>query len=413
MFPLPIISKTNKIVQSNIQKMTANQDVIYLLFKSGNLYVMGSNQYGTYGNGRALTGAGNANAISTWSLSATGVKDIWTGSGCSVLLLNNGTYQYCGLNRILGTVSDVSTITTTWSNFTALNSFITSHSNLTVKKIHMGGQALGILMSDDNLYFIGYNSQGQLGTGSTSNQSSVVLSRNNVSDFILGTILTLCIDKSTGIMYKAGWNQSGQLGTGDGSSRTTWTSQGTAVTALWATASATMFVDSTGNLWGSGEYTAGQLNNNINLVTNSTSNLRTTYLNITAGLPTSTSLLGNTTSDSTTQAFQWYKVNTDVYVIGQNLSGQMSTGSTGNISTFTKMILPSGYNAYAVQNYVQVGLVAGTANTGAGGDGSAAGFMLTNDGKMWCCGDYRYFSAVTGLNTNQTQWVQLPLPAGG
>ncbi len=408
MFPLPIISNRNVIPTSNIKKIVGNQDVIYVLYNSGALYVMGSNQFGVYGTGKALTGAGNANATSTWTLSKSSVKDIWSASGCSVLLLNNGTYQFCGLNRIIGTVSDVSTISTSWTDFTALNNFVQANSTLTVKRIHMGGQALGILMSDDSLYFIGYNSQGQLGTGSLSNQSSVVLSRTNVSNFVIGSVLSLCIDKSTGIMYKAGWNQSGQLGTGDTSSRSTWTSQGTAVTAMWATNSATMYVDSSGLLYGSGEYTAGQIDNGINTISNSTSNIRTTYLNITAGLPTSTALLNNKTMDSTVQAFQWYKIGTDIYVIGQNASGQLATGSTGNTATFQKMNLPSGYNANSVLNYIQVGLVAGTSNTGAGGDGSAAGFMLTNDGKLWCCGDYRYFRDLTGSTGNLTSWTELP-----
>jgi alpha-tubulin suppressor-like RCC1 family protein len=408
MLPFPIISNTHVIPTSDIKKISCTQDVLYVLYNNGNLYTMGSNQYGTYGTGKSLTSnGGGAFATSTWTLSKTGVQDVWGGSGCAVLLLNTGVYQYCGLARLLGTTNDTSTIALTWTNFTAVNTFITNNSSLTVKKVHVGGQAIGMLMSNDSLYMMGYNSQGGFGSN-TQQLTAMSLCRTNVKDFICGSILTMLIDKTNNEIYRAGWNISGQLGTGGTASITAWTSTSAFGTALWATQNATYYIDTGGTLYGSGEYTAGQLDNGINTIA-STGNFRTTYVSVMAGVA-SNAFVGNSTADSTLQSYAAFKVSTDLYIIGQNLSGQQGNGTTGNSATFTKTVLPSGYNSGSVLGYLQIGLTPGNNNTSAGGDGSAVGYMLTNDGKLWCCGDYRYYTSLTGLTSNQSSWTLLPKP---
>lgn len=87
-----------------------------------------------------------------------------------------------------------------------------------------------ILCENGNLYTWGYNSNGQLGLGNTSNVATPTLSTTNVSKVFTSPTngaygidqSKLIIQKTDGYLYGVGYNASGQLGDGTTNTKTTW-----------------------------------------------------------------------------------------------------------------------------------------------------------------------------------------------
>ena len=136
-----------------------------------------------------------------------------------------------------------------------------------------------VLWSNGDLYVWGDNSSGQLGLGTTTNQASPVLSTTGVtnlyyakngydSDWNAGAQqLAMFIKKSTGLFYAAGYNANGNMGLGNTTNPiSNWTPlvlpSGKTVANIWVSSSVTpvTFLQATDNtLWACGTNNAGQI----------------------------------------------------------------------------------------------------------------------------------------------------------
>ena len=82
-----------------------------------------------------------------------------------------------------------------------------------------------ILKNDGTLWGTGYNKNGQLGLGDTTDRTTftqVTTNANDIKSIYCGENHTLIL-KNDGTLWGCGLNTSGQLGLGDGNNRTTFT----------------------------------------------------------------------------------------------------------------------------------------------------------------------------------------------
>lgn len=133
-----------------------------------------------------------------------------------------------------------------------------------VAQISAGGSILSefsmFIKNDGTLWGFGENSYGQIGNGTTNAQSSPVFIRGGVSAVSAGGMHTMIIANDT--LYGTGNNFYGQLGKGDTVNVSTFTkvsgTSGTGVRAVAAGWTHTMFIKTTGELYGVGSNQSGQ-----------------------------------------------------------------------------------------------------------------------------------------------------------
>lgn len=380
MLPFPqLVQYGNTILPRSIVKIQATTESLFVLFASGNLYAIGHNTYKQFG-------VGTVNAVyKTWQLCNTNVADFYAGSESCLVKLNSGVWQYAGNQRLSGTTDSDPVYVNTWTNLTAMNYF--ANNNLTIKKIHIAGTAIGVLCTNNTLYQMGYNSQGNIGAGGTVSQPSFIVSRTNTKDFCLGIVFSLAIDLSSGILHRAGWNQYGQIGYGTNAASTTWISSGVVVNNIFTGRYTSSYISTSGTVFSTGDDAYGAIGNGH---TTSTSAVVNAYTSINNGLP---GAITDTTINSTKAWNTWFRTGTGIYVTGRNDSGQLSIGSTNNVGSYTKMTLPSGVQVSDIESLEITGYCS---------------FILKNDGRtMYVSGNSNYFPDYT---TTQTTFVPLSLP---
>ena len=83
-----------------------------------------------------------------------------------------------------------------------------------IKKVACGDKFTMLLKNDGTVYGVGDNGYGQLGNGNTSDQKTPVLVMSDVKDVVCGDLHTLFI-KTDGSLYVCGYNGNGGLGRGN------------------------------------------------------------------------------------------------------------------------------------------------------------------------------------------------------
>jgi alpha-tubulin suppressor-like RCC1 family protein len=92
-----------------------------------------------------------------------------------------------------------------------------------VKALAASGYHSLILKEDGSVWATGYNSEGQLGTGNTTNRSSFTqVDASGVKALAAGNGHSLIL-KEDGSVWATGNNDNGKLGTGDSTSRSSFT----------------------------------------------------------------------------------------------------------------------------------------------------------------------------------------------
>ena len=157
-----------------------------------------------------------------------------------------------------------------------------------VKQVACGSHHTFILKNDGSLWSCGYNTNGQLGLGDDSNRhafTQVTTNINNdVKQIACGQVHTIII-KNDGSVWACGYNANGQLGLGDTTNKNTFTQVTTNINNDVKQIAAcgeyyTFLLKNDGSAWACGLNAKGQLG----LGTSGTSNYKTTFTMIPRGL---------------------------------------------------------------------------------------------------------------------------------
>lgn len=210
---------------TNITKLVAvcgssantNNSFVYALDSSNNLYAWGWN---------GLYQLGDGTTTARWQpyLTATGVVDMAatgarnaTDGGSGIYVKSNGEVWAIGYNGTgqLGIGSTVNA--TAWTKVGAFS---------TGSKVWMGGGVYGstvLLLNDGNIRTWGRNANGQLGVGSTTQQTSPATPTGSYQGLVTkahvggssGDTISIMLLCSDGSIWVSGYNANGQLGQGN------------------------------------------------------------------------------------------------------------------------------------------------------------------------------------------------------
>ncbi len=324
---------TNSIAISGVSQISCGVGHTMIL-KNSTLSGAGDNSSGQFGIGLTSSIGTFQTLIDASGNSLTNVSQVACGFNNS-MILQNGTLRGTGDNSSgqLGVIPYTQIKTPMKVDFTRYTE---------IKDIYTGSNHTMILLTNGDLYGVGLNSSGQLGLGSTSNV--FIFTKVDITDVIsvaCGSSHTMIIQgtesngilSSTGTLLGAGSNSSGQLGIGSFSSPinvfTSHTTPMTGVSHVACGSNHTIILSSTGTLSGTGDNSSGQLgigsiSSPINVFTSHTTPMN--YVSQVACGTNHTMILQNGTLLGT----------------GDNSSGQLGIGSTSSQTTFEVSVDTNG-----------------------------------------------------------------------
>ena len=329
------------------------------------LYMWGVGSTGALGDGTRTSKSSpvQIGALVTW-------KAITCGFLVGLAVKKDGTMWTWGYNNTgsLGTGN-----ATNYSSPVQIGALTTWSVNLSC-----GLSASMAIKTDGTLWGWGYNAQGQLGQGNTTNYSSPVQvgALTTWSKVAMGNqgYHTLAI-KTDGTLWSWGMNYQGALGLGN----TTYYSSPVQVGALttWSTVTAgyatTCAIKTDGTMWSWGHNSVGQLGQNNTTAYSSPVQVGalTTWLSVSAG------------------QYHMVAVKTDgtLWTWGYNNNGQLGVG---NIATYSST--------------VQVGALTTWSKIGAGAGHCAA---IKTDGTLWTWGDNPSGQLGDGTTTDRSSPIQV------
>ena len=185
----------------------------FILEYDGTLWGTGNNEYGQLG-------LGDRNYRTTFTqitTNANDIKSVYCGRNHTLILKNDGTLWGCGQNNYgqlgLGDTNNRTTFTE-----------ITTNAD-DVKSVYCGYDHTIILKNDGTLWGTGYNGYGELGLGDSNNKTTftqITTNTDNIKQIYCGWGHTLIL-KNDGTLWGTGYNKDGRLGLGDSTNRSTFT----------------------------------------------------------------------------------------------------------------------------------------------------------------------------------------------
>jgi alpha-tubulin suppressor-like RCC1 family protein len=314
------------------------------------------------------------------------VADFIVITGCTYVLLTNGWVYATGLNAQgqLG-VGD----TANRNILTRIEYFVTN--TISINKIFACGSSYGtaasafFVTSAGVVYATGYNNNGQLGIGTTVNNTTPSLISGSITGVIDITVsdavaCSVFLRTSGGQLYAAGYNGQGQLGLGDLVNRTSFTLVSSLANV--AKVSCTFCSNGTtslghslalltnGNVYAAGYNGYGQLG--INSTTNNSAFTQVSTIANIASIGVGGGLFGFSYAVSTSGT---------LYVWGYNGQGVCGTGNIAN------QLVPFSLSAAGFN-----GIIAQVEPSATSTGGQQSITVLDTNGKLWFAGwDYNYF----------------------
>ena len=248
--------------------------MLYIKKSDGTWYGTGTNTYGRFGDG--TTGTISSFTELTIPTGHTSIERLWNlgyGYGVTFIEVEDGTVYGCGYN-LQGQLGDGTT--TSQSSWTE----VIFPETLTIKDIQGGygwyassAKADGFtvfLSTDGAVYTCGDNEFGQLGNGTTTNNSTVTKVLDNGVESILvlggGVGSVYCTYASKDKLTVWGYNSSGQLGLGSTTTTTTPTEISIKYDEIFGNTSghlyshyAQVFLKKDTEIWATGHNGAGNL----------------------------------------------------------------------------------------------------------------------------------------------------------
>ncbi|AEC03050.1 fimbrillin family protein [Parasphaerochaeta coccoides] len=392
-------------VKVRVKSVSAGYSHTMILKTDGTLWATGRNNYGQLGVGDTTN---RRTPVQVWdstdgSVKMTDVAAVSAGSNHTMILKKDGTLWAMGYNYF-GQLGD----DTTDNKSTPVQVKDDAGGFMTdVKTVSAGGYHTTILKEDGTLWATGSNQQGQLGVGNTTNRSTPVQVKASTAanDFMIdvkevsaGTYHTTIL-KEDGTLWATGYNSDGQLGDGTTTARTTPvrvkdTTDGsgfmTDVAAFSAGNQYTMIVKTDDTLWATGSNNAGQLGDG-------TVTARTTPVRVKA----STTPNDFMTDVKAVSAGYYHtlilKNDETLWATGQNTYGQLGD------STTTTRTTPVQVKASTTPNDFMTDVAAVSA-------GGYHTIILKTDGTLWATGNNGYGQlgdGTSGTVNNKSTPVQV------
>ena len=261
----------------NIKEIYYNGDSTFILKNDGTLWGCGNNQYGQLGLGDTT----NRTTFTQITTNTNDIKSVYCGENYTIMLKNNGTLWSCGLNNYgqlgLGNTTNRTTFTQ-----------ITTNAD-DIKSVYCGENYTIILENDSTLWGTGYNGNGELGLGSSTNKTiftQITTNTNDIKEVYCGFHHTIII-KNDDTLWSCGYNEYGQLGLGDTNNRNIFTHIDTNtddIKEVYCSNYHNVILKNDGTLWGAGRNYSGQLGLGDNIdkttftqITTNTDNIKEVY----------------------------------------------------------------------------------------------------------------------------------------
>ena len=334
-----------KKIGYNMTKIATGQNHTVILDNTGKLYAWGHNGQGQLGNG-TQTYSSTPVLINTGvnTLANNIIVSIACGNAHTIALDNMGKLYSWG-NNVNGQLGNG----TTTDSSTPLLINTGAIANKTIVSIACGGSHTIALDNTGTLYSWGNNVNGQLGNGTTTDSSTPLLINtgailNNTIVRIVSLYAHVLALDNMGKLYAWGWNMNGQLGNGTTTDSSTPLLINTGAIAnktivnISGGANYTIAIDNTGKLYAWGHNDQGQLGNGTTtnsstpILINTGAIANKTIVNISGGYYHTTAI------DNTGKLYAW----------GYNGDGQLGNGTTTNSST------PLLINTGAIANNIVV-----------------------------------------------------------
>ncbi|MDR0591100.1 MAG: IPT/TIG domain-containing protein [Candidatus Nomurabacteria bacterium] len=228
--PVAVNMVSGVLANKTVTQIAAGREFALVLTSDGKVFSWGRNYYGQAGNGS--NGGNNTSPVATdmsgssSCLNGKTVKQIAVGGWHSLALTTDGVLCSWGYNND-GQLGDGTT--SNRSRPVAVNVTTSALADKTIAKISGGSYHTMVLDNSGAVYGFGYNNRGQLGDGTTTNRSTAVavstagvLDGKTITDISAGGIDgTSLALGSDGKVYAWGYNNYGQLGIGSTSTQTT------------------------------------------------------------------------------------------------------------------------------------------------------------------------------------------------
>ena len=288
-----------------------------------------------------------------------------SGSDTKMAIMSNGDL-YCWGDNVYGQVGNGTTKDQTTPVKILDN----------VKSVSYYGHTVSAITETGNLYCWGYNTGGQVGNGTTKNQTTPVRVLGNVKSVSYYGYTVSAITE-TGNLYRWGDNSSGRIGNGTTENQTTpikVLDNVKSVTCSYHTVSA---ITETGDLYCWGYNTGGQ-------VGNGTTENQLTPVKVLSGVKSVTSSYDISYNYSMSAITE----NGDLYCWGDNYSGQIGNGTTEQQLTPVKVLSEvksvtssSFFSSYFSSYYSML--------------------VITENGDLYCWGDNSSGQIGNGTTENQ------------
>ena len=342
-------------------KVVGGYNHFVALKNNGVVYTWGYNGYGQLGNGNTVNQLEPVECLDSNGSVITDAVDVAAGSNHTLILRKDGTVWVSGYNSN-GQLGDG---TTTNSNKFIQVKLNENGENLeNIVAITAGENTSYALGLNGNVYGWGYNGYGQLGQNDTTASSYPVVVKNvsNIVKITAGNNNILMLD-SLGALWAIGQNADGQFGLSNKSNYSLPVQlkdgSGNNIYGIKDMSSGSehiLIITSDGSVWASGYNSQGQLGNG----TTSTKRVFTRVI--------------NSNGANVTNAKSVYAVgrssyiiteSSEIYSMGYNSNGQLFSKTTSNINKATKISVPSNaVVATMTKNYsYQTGAIVTTDGT--------------------------------------------------
>ena len=300
----------------DVKSVYCGENHTLILKNDGTLWGCGYNKYGQLG----LGDTNNRNTFTQITTNTDNIKSVYCGWSYTIILENDGTLWGCGRNDYGQLGLGDNTNRTTFTQVTTNTDDI--------KKIYCGGSHAFILKNDDTLWGCGNNQYGQLGLGDTTNKTTftqITTNADDVKEIYCGDCYTFML-KNDGTLWSCGYNYNGQLGLGDTTNRRIFTQVTTNTDNIKSVYCGTLhnfILKNDGTLWGTG------YNGDYRLGLGDTTN-RYTFTQITTN--------ANDIKEIYCGSYTFILKNDGtLWGCGNNDYGQLGLGDSTNRSTFTQV----------------------------------------------------------------------------